>query len=62
MVIDNLADIQAFRSRSGASSVMVARAAEWNCSVFRSEGRLEYDDVMKSYLRYVSHKKESFLF
>jgi len=52
MLIDSLEDILAFRSRSGASSVMVARAAEWNPSVFRSEGRLEYDIVMKSYLRY----------
>lgn len=31
---------------------MVARAAQWNCSVFRSEGKLPIDDVIMAYLKY----------
>lgn len=31
---------------------MLARTAEWNCSVFRKEGKLPLDDVIKAYLRY----------
>lgn len=31
---------------------MLARAAEWNCSVFRKEGPLPMEDVIKSYLKY----------
>ncbi|XP_077600179.1 tRNA-dihydrouridine(20) synthase [NAD(P)+]-like [Stigmatopora nigra] len=45
-------DIQAFREATGASSVMLARAAMWNPSVFRSEGPLPLDDVMIQYLKY----------
>jgi tRNA-dihydrouridine synthase 2 len=42
--------IRDFWSRSGASSVMIARAAEWNLSVFR-EG--EKDDIMVVIDRYL---------
>ena len=52
--IKTLADIESFRKLTGASSVMVARAAEWNCSVFRKEGPLPYTEVMHSYLKIVS--------
>ncbi|RUS76586.1 hypothetical protein EGW08_015664 [Elysia chlorotica] len=45
-------DIESFRHSTMASSVMVARAAQWNCSVFRREGPLPYREVMLSYLRY----------
>lgn len=31
---------------------MLARAAEWNCSIFRSEGLLPMEDVIKSYAKY----------
>ena len=37
----------------GVSSVMVARAAEWNPSVFRKDGKLDVHDVIKEYLKYV---------
>jgi len=47
-----LEDVKNFQQASGASSVMVARAAMWNCSVFRKEGRLPYDTVLREYLRY----------
>lgn len=36
--IENYADILKFRNECGTSSVMVARAAEWNVSIFRKEG------------------------
>ena len=36
-----------------ASSIMVARAAQWDPSIFRKEGRLPLDTVVQSYLRYV---------
>ncbi|XP_077424100.1 tRNA-dihydrouridine(20) synthase [NAD(P)+]-like isoform X2 [Vanacampus margaritifer] len=45
-------DIQAFKEATGASSVMLARAAMWNPSVFRSAGPLPLHDVMIHYLRY----------
>ncbi|XP_067007933.2 tRNA-dihydrouridine(20) synthase [NAD(P)+]-like [Anabrus simplex] len=45
-------DIARFRGETGCSSVMLARAAEWNCSIFRPEGKLPLDDVIKAYLKY----------
>lgn len=36
--IDNYNDIMKFRHECGTTSVMIARAAEWNVSVFRKEG------------------------
>lgn len=37
---------------TGASSVMVARAAEHNPSIFRPQGLLPLDDVIKKYIEY----------
>ncbi|XP_076244192.1 dihydrouridine synthase 2 isoform X2 [Calliopsis andreniformis] len=37
---------------TGCNSVMLARAAEWNCSIFRKEGLLPMEDVIKSYIKY----------
>ncbi|KAL1124132.1 hypothetical protein AAG570_001902 [Ranatra chinensis] len=48
--IDSYADILKFREESGCSSVMIARGAEWNASLFRKEGRLPLDDVIRMYL------------
>jgi len=31
---------------------MLARAAQWNCSVFRKEGPLPMENVIKAYLKY----------
>ncbi|KAK7115278.1 tRNA-dihydrouridine(20) synthase [NAD(P)+]-like [Littorina saxatilis] len=45
-------DIERFRMATGASSVMIARRAEWNCSIFRKEGKLPLYDVIKAYLTY----------
>lgn len=50
--IETFADIGRFREQTGASSVMVARAAQANCSVFRVDGKLPLDDVISAYLRY----------
>ncbi|BFZ13458.1 hypothetical protein BsWGS_16500 [Bradybaena similaris] len=50
--ISNLGDVENFKKVTGASSVMLARAAMWNCSVFRKHGPLPVLDVLKSYLKY----------
>ncbi|KAK6983536.1 tRNA-dihydrouridine(20) synthase [NAD(P)+]-like protein [Biomphalaria glabrata] len=50
--ISNLSEVESFRLNTEASSVMLARAAMWNCSVFRRDGPLPFIDVLKSYLRY----------
>lgn len=44
--------IKEFKTKTMASSVMLARAAQWNCSIFRKEGLLPIDVVIKSYLKY----------
>ncbi|XP_063875239.1 tRNA-dihydrouridine(20) synthase [NAD(P)+]-like isoform X1 [Scylla paramamosain] len=45
-------DIKKFQQDTGASSVMIARAAMWNCSILRPEGFLPLDTVIEQYLRY----------
>ena len=47
-------DIDEFRKSCNASSVMLARAAMWNCSIFRKEGLLPLDVVIKRFLEIVS--------
>ncbi|KAL5276567.1 DUS2 family protein [Megaselia abdita] len=44
-------DIEKFREECGADSVMVARAAQLNVSIFRKEGVLPMDDLIKKYLK-----------
>lgn len=46
------ADIDTFRDSCGASSVMVARAAMWNMSVFSPGGPQPLDDVITQLLTY----------
>lgn len=36
--IENYKDVLKFRGECGTTSVMIARAAEWNVSIFRKEG------------------------
>lgn len=43
--------IDKFKELTGCTSVMLARAAEWNCSIFRKEGLLPMDTVIKDYLK-----------
>lgn len=49
--IDRYSDIFKFKEACGASSVMLARAAEWNVTIFRPKGQLPLMDVMKEYLK-----------
>lgn len=46
-------DIKVFRQATGASSVMLARAAMWNASVFSEGGPFPLERVMEDYLKYV---------
>ncbi|KAG8200865.1 hypothetical protein JTE90_015770 [Oedothorax gibbosus] len=50
--IEKYEDIEVFRKDTGASSVMIARQAEWNCSIFRKEGKLPLDDVIVQFIKY----------
>lgn len=45
-------DIERFRQATGTASVMLARQAESNCSIFRKEGKKPIDDVIEEYLAY----------
>ncbi|KAJ7408992.1 tRNA-dihydrouridine(20) synthase [NAD(P)+]-like protein [Willisornis vidua] len=45
-------DIETFQEATAASSVMVARAAMWNPSIFRKEGFFPLKDVMQDYIKY----------
>ncbi|XP_077313332.1 tRNA-dihydrouridine(20) synthase [NAD(P)+]-like isoform X3 [Lithobates pipiens] len=51
-IIREFVDIEAFKSLTAASSVMLARAAMWNPSIFRKEGILSIDDVIHDYIRH----------
>ncbi|XP_015588531.1 tRNA-dihydrouridine(20) synthase [NAD(P)+]-like [Cephus cinctus] len=50
--IESHRDILKFKADTECSSVMLARAAEWNCSIFRKDGILPIEDVIKAYLKY----------
>eukprot|EP00069_Balaena_mysticetus_P006744 bmy_05342T0 len=50
--IQGYLDIEDFRQATAASSVMVARAAMWNPSVFLKEGPRPLEEVMQKYIRY----------
>ncbi|KAL5016738.1 hypothetical protein ScPMuIL_006327 [Solemya velum] len=52
--IHRFEDIENFRAETGASAVMVARAAQWNVSIFRKDGILPVLDVVKEFLKCVS--------
>ncbi|XP_072936780.1 tRNA-dihydrouridine(20) synthase [NAD(P)+]-like [Epargyreus clarus] len=49
--IEKHSDIYKFKEMTGCSSVMIARAAEWNCSIFRKNGLLPIDTVITDYLK-----------
>lgn len=44
--IKSYSDIAGFLKQTGCSSVMIARSAQWNMSVFRPEGLLDRKDVV----------------
>lgn len=54
MEVDTYSDIQKFQEETGCSSVMLARAAQWNPSIFKKNGKLSMNDIIKDYLKYVS--------
>lgn len=43
-------DIAALKERTGASSIMIARGAMWNASIFRDDGMLPTYDVVSRYV------------
>lgn len=45
-------DISKFKNVTGCSSIMIARTAEKNCSIFKKEGKLELPIVIRDYLHY----------
>ncbi|XP_010254657.1 PREDICTED: tRNA-dihydrouridine(20) synthase [NAD(P)+]-like [Nelumbo nucifera] len=47
----NYKDFQHIRDATGATSVMVARGALWNASIFSPSGKLYWEDVKREYLR-----------
>nr|XP_023021352.1 tRNA-dihydrouridine(20) synthase [NAD(P)+]-like [Leptinotarsa decemlineata] len=49
--IENYNDIFKFKEECGSSSVMIARTAEGNCSIFRKDGLKHLEDVIKDYLK-----------
>lgn len=51
--IKEYTDIETFQKATAASSVMIARAAMWNPSIFRKEGFFPLKEVMQDYIKYV---------
>lgn len=51
-LVKSHSDIQLFKKATGTSSVMLARAAMWNASVFSEGGLLPVERVMEDYLKY----------
>jgi len=51
--IERYEDIKKFQTSTGCSSVMLARVAQWNPSIFSADGMRPLDEVIKSYIRYV---------
>ncbi|ESQ45574.1 hypothetical protein EUTSA_v10010537mg [Eutrema salsugineum] len=44
-------DFSRIKTATGAASVMVARGAMWNASIFSPKGKSHWEDVKKAYLR-----------
>ncbi|GMY12025.1 tRNA-dihydrouridine(20) synthase [NAD(P)+]-like [Fagus crenata] len=44
-------DFRRIKDATGASSVMVARGALWNASIFSPEGKVPWEDVRREYIR-----------
>ncbi|EDQ87804.1 uncharacterized protein MONBRDRAFT_33161 [Monosiga brevicollis MX1] len=49
--MDSYDDILAFRDKCGCSSVMVARAAQYNMSIFSPQGLKTQQEVVKDYIK-----------
>lgn len=51
LLVNTYKDIEKYRQETGCSSVMLARAAQWNPSIFRKEGRLSALQVITEYIK-----------
>lgn len=51
LLVNTYKDIEKYRQETGCSSVMLARAAQWNPSIFRKEGRLSASQVITEYIK-----------
>ena len=56
--INSYNDVMAFKSSTSAASVMLARAAMHNVSIFRKEGLLSVEKVIHDFMKYVSWSGE----
>lgn len=45
-------DITKFKNLTGCSSIMIARTAEKNCSIFKNDGKLELTTLIRNYLHH----------
>lgn len=43
-------DIAKFKNATGCSSIMIARSAEKNCSIFKRDNKLELTTIIRDYL------------
>lgn len=50
--IDNFDDIEKFKELCGTTSVMIARAAQKNISIFRKEGTIPIDSIIPEFLTF----------
>ncbi|KAJ7365136.1 tRNA-dihydrouridine(20) synthase [NAD(P)+]-like protein [Desmophyllum pertusum] len=50
-MVQTFEDIEKCRQETSCSSVMLARAAQWNTSIFRKEGRLPASQVIAEYIK-----------
>lgn len=51
LLVNTYKDIEKYRQETGCSSVMLARAAQWNPSIFRKEGCLSASQVITEYIK-----------
>lgn len=49
--INSFEDIMKFRELTSSSSVMIARKAQWNPSIFRKDGPVPVNEVVKEYIK-----------
>lgn len=61
-LVKTFEDIETFQVATGASSVMLARVAMWNPSIFRQQGALSVETVMEEYIKYVSGTKFTYFY
>lgn len=50
--IETFEDVTKFKNITGCSSVMIARTAEKNCSIFKRDGKIELVTIIRDYLHY----------